>query len=88
MAFFYCSLFSPHNLALTCIPTIHLEQKVTKHITISLPLKASVLITAARPRLKEEIQSKDRDIFQYTVQIPQKRRSVVTKKLPENVKYW
>jgi hypothetical protein len=36
---------------------------VTKHITISLPLKASVLITAARPRLKEEIQSKDRDIF-------------------------
>jgi hypothetical protein len=29
---------------------------VTKHITVSLPLKASVLITAARPRLKEEIQ--------------------------------
>jgi hypothetical protein len=47
---------------------------VTKHITISLPLKASVLITAARPRLKEEIQSKDRDIFQFTVQIPQIRR--------------
>jgi hypothetical protein len=46
---------------------------VTKHIAISLPLKASVLITAARPRWKEEIQSKDRYLPIYSSNSTQKK---------------